>query len=105
MTNTTTESNIINELKSIRRHSDKVHGKITIVYDAVEKSMNRNYRKLAKQMKSTFQNLLTECGGGSTQFAYSKDNSIEAILHKANKDMYPKEVSRYVKPHQPLIVA
>ena len=56
---------IIATIKSISRHADKVNGKIEIVKDAVEKSMNRHYSKIVRQQRPAMLALLAECGGGN----------------------------------------
>ena len=87
-------------IKSIGRNFDKVHGKTKPSKDAIEKAIRRNAVKLGKQANRAGYALLTEMGFGKTPFCYSKDTSVEGIIHAADKENYPKQVSAW-KPTPP----
>jgi hypothetical protein len=62
----------------------------------VAKSINRQYRKVAKQWQTTAQQLLHECGGGNVR-AFVYGDTCEDIIIRQNKQNYPKPVSRWTK--------
>ena len=82
-------------LKSEHRNFDKINGKISITKNSIEKSINRNSKKVAAQSRKSMIAILTECGGGNTPFAHSKDLSVDGVLFRHNKEIYPKEVTPF----------
>ena len=71
-----------------------------VTKDVIEKSINRNAKKVGKQINRAGYALLTEMGFGYTPFCHSKDDSVEGILHRNNQEWYPKPTPKY-KPELP----
>jgi hypothetical protein len=66
-----------------------------VTKDKIEKSIMRNARKEVKRLQPVFNTLLEECGGGKSRSFVYGFNTVEEIVHRADKNNYPKPTPKY----------